>query len=231
MKDFARALLEVWPEATKAQAGVLWAHFAGETGDGKYCWNWNLGNVKHVQGDGFDYVALAGVWEGFKVGDEDDDGDVDEVDRALFLARLERSGMWTRDPSPDHARAVGPLKLSVLATKGNPATWFKSYASLEEGMRAFVDAKRRPGGRYSSAWQFVLAGNPEEYGRELGRKGYYTASQDAYARSMRAKFTQWEQSSAFDEVLRALATVPAPEESDHDVADFDIVHASPFDEA
>lgn len=33
--DFARALLAAWPDATKEGAGVLYAHFAGETGEGR----------------------------------------------------------------------------------------------------------------------------------------------------------------------------------------------------
>ena len=49
MRDFAAALLRCWPEATKAGAGILWAHFAGETGAGRYCWGWNLGNWKWTE--------------------------------------------------------------------------------------------------------------------------------------------------------------------------------------
>lgn len=57
------ALLDAWPDATQAQAGVLWAQYALETGRGAACWNNNLGNVKHVSGDGHDYVMLPSTWE------------------------------------------------------------------------------------------------------------------------------------------------------------------------
>lgn len=63
MTQYAHALLLQWEDCTKAAAAVLWAQFALETGAGAYCWCWNLGNVKHVKGDGFDYMALKGVWE------------------------------------------------------------------------------------------------------------------------------------------------------------------------
>lgn len=63
MMQYAHALLLQWPEASKEQAGVLWAQFAIETGSGSSCWNWNLGNIKHVKGDGFDWMSLRGVWE------------------------------------------------------------------------------------------------------------------------------------------------------------------------
>lgn len=55
---FARALLKVWPEATREACGVLYAQYAVETGAGAACWNWNLGNVKYTRGWGGDYVAL-----------------------------------------------------------------------------------------------------------------------------------------------------------------------------
>ncbi len=207
--DFARALLHEWPGATKEGAGVLWAHFAGETGDGIYCWNWNLGNVKHTKGDGYDYVSLKGVWEGFTLKDEDADGDIDADDRTILVTRLLRSGMWVEDTSPDHAVAVGKTKISMLATPLNQTTWFRAYPSLEVGMHQFVDMKRRVGGRYSGAWSFVEAGDPEGYGRELGKLGYYTASQDAYARSMRSKFNAWMNTTAWEEVMGEDITEPS----------------------
>lgn len=68
MDAFARALLGAWravlgQDPTKAQAGVLWAQYGVETGAGPFCWNWNIGNVKHVAGDGYDYIMLPGTWE------------------------------------------------------------------------------------------------------------------------------------------------------------------------
>jgi flagellum-specific peptidoglycan hydrolase FlgJ len=63
MSQFVEALLRACPEISKKGAAILWAHFAGETGSGRYCWNWNLGNVKWSKGCGLDYVSLAGVWE------------------------------------------------------------------------------------------------------------------------------------------------------------------------
>jgi hypothetical protein len=37
---------------------VLWAQWALETGRGRSCWNNNLGNIKHVPGDGRDWMWL-----------------------------------------------------------------------------------------------------------------------------------------------------------------------------
>ncbi len=211
--QFSSALLAVWPEATKAQAGVLWAHFAGETTDGVHCWNHNLGNVKHVAGDGYDYVSLRGVWEGFTLKDEDGDGDVDADDKTILVERLLRSGMWELDPSADHAKAVGPRKVSMIASPQNSATWFRAYPSLEIGMARFVDMKRNPQGRYFSSWAHVLLGDPEGYARVLGAKGYYTADPNVYAASMRKKFDAWMKLDAFDRALDQLVGIGPMSES------------------
>lgn len=206
--DFARAMRAVAPDLSKEGAGVLWAQFAGETGDGRYCWNHNLGNVKHVRGDGCDYVSLAGVWEGFVVGDEDHDGDIDDDDRVMLEARMIATGLWAHDPSADHASAVGPRKLSLVATKNNAATWFRAYPTLDVGMVAFVSFKRT--GRYASAWTFVTAGDANGFAREIGRLGYYSASPDAYARAMLGKHAAWMASTAWED---AEPNVVTPEQS------------------
>lgn len=229
---FATAILIAWPGVKKEQAGVLYAHFAGETGGGVHCYNNNLGNHKHVNGDGYDYVSLAGVWEGFLVGDEDKDGDIDADDRELLRNRLMRGGLWTNDPSLDHAKAVGPNKLSLIASRANPATWFRAYSSLATGMAIFIASKkpvasspenltpRQP--RYAPAWPYVLGGDPEGYARKIGALGYYTASPDVYARVMRGKFDLWMKDDAFDE---AVLNVSPPTFT---MNDFPIVHHSPY---
>lgn len=208
MRDFADALLVSWPGATKEGAGVLWAHFAGETQDGYHCYNNNLGNVKWTPGCGLDYVSLVGVWEGFKIGDEDKDGDVDEDDRVMLVNRLIQTGLWKIDPSLDHAKAVGPGKVSMLATTAHAATWFRAYPSLLSGMDAFVELKRDPRSRYARAWFYVESGDPKGYAYALGDKGYYTASKDVYAAAMKRKYDAWMASEAFREARMEAQTQP-----------------------
>lgn len=229
MRTFSDALLLCWPEATKEGAGVLWAHFAGETAgvvvgkivDGYHCYNNNLGNVKWSVGCGLDYVSLKGVWEGFRIGDEDGDGDIDDVDRVMLIERLIRTGLWMADPSADHAKAVGLGKVSMIATSAHSATWFRAYPSLDVGMAAFVKMKRDPQSRYAGAWAFVEAGDPNGYARELGAKGYYTASPDVYAAAMTRKFDAWMSSDAFDD---ARGLVPGSYRAEESTP---IVHAFP----
>lgn len=208
IEAFARAGLVAWPEASKEGLGVLYAQAAGETGAFKYLWNWNLGNVKWSKGCGLNFVSLRGVWEGFKVGDEDGDGDIDADDRAMLIARMVASGLWIVDASADHAKAVGPGKVSLIATPANITTWFRAYPDAATGMRAFVDMKRSPKSRYASAWAFAEAGDCDGFARELGRKGYYTADPDAYSRAMLAHHARWMASRAFDDVREPSVITP-----------------------
>lgn len=229
MLTFAETLLAAWPGATKDGAGVLWAHFAGETGDGFHCYNHNLGNVKWSKGCGLDYVSLVGVWEGFVIRDEDGDGDIDDVDRVMLVNRLIRTGLWKVDPSADHAKAVGPNKVSMVATSAHQATWFRAYDSLAAGMIAFVDFKRNPQSRYAGAWRYVENGDPTGYAYELGDKGYYTASKDVYAAAMVKKFTAWMARDDFERARSGAETSPRglPFGTYRVEADAPIVHAFP----
>lgn len=66
-KDYARCLAKAWTARhgtppTKAQLGVLWAQYMVETG-ATHCYNFNIGNIKEIPGDGLPYMALRGVWE------------------------------------------------------------------------------------------------------------------------------------------------------------------------
>jgi hypothetical protein len=68
--DFCKAFISAWryligSTPTKEQCCIVMAKFALETGFGKNCYNWNLGNIKKIYGDSHKdgYVQLKGVWE------------------------------------------------------------------------------------------------------------------------------------------------------------------------
>jgi flagellum-specific peptidoglycan hydrolase FlgJ len=74
-KDFIHALISTWIELfqetpKKESVGVILSQWSVETGQGKYCWNYNIGNVKakDIPGTTVEYVALNGVWEITKAG-------------------------------------------------------------------------------------------------------------------------------------------------------------------
>ena len=62
-QDLYAALGDAWRslcggDPSRASLLVLLAHWALETGFGHSCWNFNLGNVKHVAGDGRDFYQI-----------------------------------------------------------------------------------------------------------------------------------------------------------------------------
>lgn len=190
MRMYARAVARAWRQEfgdfpTKGQTGVLYAQYGIETGGGANaaCWNWNIGNVKHVPGDGHDYFMLPNTFE--------------------FV-----SGKRITYQPPD------------------PATWFRSFESLDIAMREHFAFLR---GKYASCWVGVeledvgvfarkLKEGPD--GKENTRDDYYTADANAYAAGMRAHFTRFMQSDAFEKAMAEIAeadnrpTLPAPPDED-----------------
>jgi len=64
MQAYADACRAAWiPElggdAPYLSVAVLWGQYMVETG-GSACWNWNLGNVKRIVGDGNPFMVLGG---------------------------------------------------------------------------------------------------------------------------------------------------------------------------
>ena len=60
--DVIAMIIAAWPELTQQGARTLTAQFLHETGEAKYCFNWNLGNVKEVNANKL-HNYLIDVWE------------------------------------------------------------------------------------------------------------------------------------------------------------------------
>ena len=161
-ENFARALVAAWralydgATPSKASVGVIWAQYALETGRGQFCWNNNIGNVKHVAGDGHDYCMLANVWE--MIGGK----------RVVF-----------NPPSPQTwFRAYRTLSdgmrehLEFLRRRYGAA-----WAAVEAGdARAFVRALKARG--YFTADEATYANNVVSLQAEFARSGAYEAAID-----------------------------------------------------
>jgi flagellum-specific peptidoglycan hydrolase FlgJ len=65
----------------------------------------------------------------------------------------------------------------------HPQTWFRSYASLGQGMRAQLDILKK---RWPKAWRFVELGDPDAFARALKAGGYYTAPVEQYATALKS---------------------------------------------
>lgn len=194
MSDYARAVVRAWDDETpaKASVAVLWGQYMIETG-GKACWNFNIGNVKAVNGDGYDYHCLSGVWEG-----------VDPV----TATRLVSTGEARLDPSADHHEAVSP-KVAVIFDPPHPATRFRAFRNLDDAMRDHLALLRK---RFAVAWPAVVAGDPKVFAQKLHDAHYFTASAEAYAAGMRRPFEDFMMASAYENAVAALEQDAVPTE-------------------
>lgn len=185
---YVQAVVDAWSLVeegipSKASIGVLWAQYMVETGN-RACWNWNIGNVKKVAGDGYDYQYLNGVWEGFNPAE---------------AARLIANGEAVADPSADHAKAVGPGRVSIIFKPPHPQTRFRAFASLNESMRDHVRFLKK---RYADGWtKGVLVGDCDQFAVYLKAKGYFSAEASAYANGMRPAFKAFMGSTAYEDVM------------------------------
>lgn len=193
LPDYVRAVVKAWGTVdngpcTKGACAVLYAQYMIETG-GAACFNFNVGNVKHVAGDGHDYHMLGGVWEGVSPQAADS---------------LVASGRAIRDASTDHAHAVGPGRVSVLFQPPDPATWFRAFTSLDDAMRDHLKVLAH---RFAPAWPYVIAGDVNLFAQVLHDHGYFTASPVAYAAGMQRPYLAAMVSSAWDDATEARAAV------------------------
>jgi len=200
MADYVRAVVRGWPKVAggipkEQSVAVLYAQYMIETG-GAACWNYNLGNVKHIKGDGHNYHMLGGVWEGVSPAAAD---------------QLIQSGQAIEDTNANHIKAVGPNRKSVIFQPPHPATFFRAFASLDEGMEEHLQLLSK---RFSKAWPAVLDGDYVSFAGLLRSQGYFTASAEAYAAGMKAPFERLVASSTYEDLV---ATLDA--EQEHTVVD------------
>ena len=166
--EFIAALQVVLPDALQRTFAIFWSQYRCETG-GKHCYGFNYSNIKHVAGDGFNWHALKGVWEGVS---------------AAEAVRLVATGQAVYDVNGAHQRAVAPRTCVVFNTN-HPASRFRAYDSAERGMREWVAKLQK---RFSRAWPPALAGNVVAFANGLKSHGYMTASAGAYASAMAGPF-------------------------------------------
>ena len=161
------ALAVAYPEASRPARDILLAHIWGETG-GKYCHCYNVGNAKSVDGDGRS-------WTMFACGEEVTEAVAErEVSEHPGLVEIRRT----------YTNLKGVRMASAWVLPPHPWTRFRAFGSLAEGVSDHLMVLQLP--RYVGAWEALARGDVDDYAVELKRGGYYTASEMAYARLLRA---------------------------------------------
>ncbi len=169
-------LRQIWPEIGELGARTLAAQFALETGSGRHCYNFNLGN--HKAGANEPHMYLRGVWEG--------------VPRATFerLRADPTFGELVREETPreiaQKGHLVQPGNIVIAFAPPHPVARFRSHATVEDGVSRFVSLHRRIGNRVPEFLVALRLGDTRGAARILGSSAvrYYTGNVDAYAQGM-----------------------------------------------
>lgn len=88
----------------------------------------------------------------------------------------------------------------------HPATWFRAYPTLGDGIAAHMDFLRNH--RYAKAWIAVDAGDPAGFAHLLKLAGYYTAPEADYIKLMNYYFNRFMKDNTYEKAVDQL-TNPA----------------------
>jgi hypothetical protein len=159
-----------WPELTPNGARTLTAQFMAETGGGKYCFNWNLGNVKAGAND--PHMYLANVWEC-----DSQAGADGQVARAGGLARIA-----TAEESAKHGWKCP--NVVVVFSPPHAQCRFRAYSSLADGAQRWLSHHKTIAANNPDFLTAINAGDVAAVAHSLKMARYYTAAEADYARAM-----------------------------------------------
>jgi len=172
-RDVIAVLKTNWPELTENGARTLTAQFMHETGSGKYCFNWNLGNVK--AGANEPHMYLKGVWE--VVGSEA--AAESEATKANGLAHVASA-----DEIKKHGWSCPEGKAIVVFDPPHPQARFRAYASLSDGAQRWIGLHKKIAQKFTNYLTDVNAGDCAKVAKTLKQAGYYTGGEQDYANNM-----------------------------------------------
>jgi hypothetical protein len=172
-RDVVQMLLTAWPDLKQTGARTLTAQFMAETGDGRYCFNWNLGNVKAGPND--QHMYLRNVWEC-----ESEAAAKTSVANANGLAHIataaERKQHGWNCPAA-----------TVVYQPPHAVCRFRAYNSLADGAQRWVQHHQRIALQNAKYLPALTSGDIPAVAHALKEARYFTASEASYAQAMSAK--------------------------------------------
>ena len=173
-KQALEALWRAWltyfgsPPPSKEALWIVAAQWALETGWGISMWNYNFGNVKSREGDGYDYQFFAcgeeipfSIYTDWKVKNPD----LVQLVRTYFVNEVKYA--------------------SVKVTPIHPACRFRAFHTAEEGALDHIALLVK---RFPTAWACALAGDSVGYAYALSNAHYFTANVDQYLKGLQGCF-------------------------------------------
>ncbi len=149
----------------KESVWVMGAQWALESGWGKSCHCWNLGNVKSREGDGYDYCYFA----------------CNEILPTKQAHNMAAAAPETAKVTSD--RADG--KSIIWFYPKHPGCRFRAFDTLLDGATDHVSLLFR---RFHLSWEGVEQGDPALFAHLLKQQGYYTADESSYVKAITGTF-------------------------------------------
>lgn len=174
--EFYDAIGRLAPELSHAAKCVLMAHWALETGRGKKCVAYNVGNFKHSQHSNRDYCYFQ-TWEVLPVKEA--------------RKYVSQSTMQTPCKLVEPDGGVRVTRINFLPD--HPACCFNAYETLDAGLKDYIEVVRR---RFGDAWRALEKGDPWEFATALHAKGYFTADVGIYSKSIASLWREYHRDFA-----------------------------------
>ncbi len=158
---------------TKEKVCLLMAQSAFETGWWKFMHNYNIGNVKSVNGDGRDFTYFR-CWE-----------IVPTVSVKQLQAHTKYGHLVTVESEDTSGRS------KIWLAPDHPGCRFRAYTSLKLGV---YDHFTKLLDKYTDedpskdAWSFIVKGDPVSFVRALKKKGYFTGDLAIYEKQVSSIF-------------------------------------------
>jgi hypothetical protein len=171
--DVVSMLLLAWTDLTVNGARTLTAQFMAETGGGRYCFNWNLGNVKSGPNDL--HMYLRNVWEC-----DTEAGAQSQVAKSNGLAHIA-----TAEEIKQHGWSC-PSAVVVFQPP-HPQCRFRAYSSLADGAQRWLTHHKSIAQKNAGFLTALNSGDTTAVAHALKQAGYYTASEASYAQGMAAQ--------------------------------------------
>jgi hypothetical protein len=171
--DVVSMLLQAWTDLKPDGARTLTAQFMAETGEGRFCFNWNLGNVKSGPDD--PHMYLHNVWEC-----DTDAGAQSQVAQSNGLAQIA-----TADDIKKHGWDC--VNVVVVFQPPHPQCRFRAYSSLADGAQRWLTHHKGIAQKDAGFLAALNSGNTAAVAHALKLAHYYTASETSYAQGMAAQ--------------------------------------------
>lgn len=149
------------------QLSLLLAQWALETGRGKSCHSWNLGNAKSTGTDGRSWTYFG----------------CDEV-----IGQAQARGLVAASPLAHITKTFSDGTARVWFDAPHPWSRFRAFETLREGATDYLGMLSM---RFKSAWPYVVSGDPSSFVHECRRLGYFTAPEVPYRNAVVSLFAEF----------------------------------------